>query len=83
MHLAAEGLALAAEDVVHHGDVAVVVEGGEAATCRVLREMRARWLRRRGKRLIRVARLTITAKRSAGRRWLAEGSLVRCTVRCK
>jgi hypothetical protein len=74
---------LAAEDVVHHGDAAVVAEGGEAATCRVLREMRARWLRRRGKRLIRAARPTITAKRSAGRRWLAEGSLARCTALCR
>jgi hypothetical protein len=48
--------------------------------CQVRREMRAQWLRRRGKRLTRAARLTITAKRSAGRRWLGEDSLVKYTT---
>jgi hypothetical protein len=84
--LLAEGVALAAEGVEVHEDVVVAGEEGEAAMCRARREMRARWLRRRGKRLIRVVRRTITAKRSAGRRWLAEGSLARCTAqdrRCR
>jgi hypothetical protein len=60
-----------------------VVVGGEAEVvmCRVRRARRARWLRRRGRRRTRAAKRIIIAKRSVGRRWRGEDSLVEKVMR--